>query len=510
VARGVILAVLAILVVLSAAAPAQAEESIDILFLQDGTRLEGRLAGLTGHGTFRMFQAGRRIELPTNQVLAWSRSEQVADPTYEWMLEIVDGSIIVARDVTWKPDGIALTVRTDHDGVLRIMPADLAALHRHTKHGTATIQFVRTEAHHGRLTRTDDVPLDGIVVGVNEKHVLWKTAVGVETVPFDEMVRALVPVGTEEHLKETDLVMTVARVEHDGGWYASVRTIDGAQYHGMIQAFDADRMVLATGWGGNMKLDRKRVLHARFGFHPGTQQGRTLVLDAGRGKIYAVDRQGNQHELLSELSNPHDIDVMPDGRLLVVERGRSAVVIYDANGRQIWESEEINDPTAAAADHSGGFLVCDLSRDRIHTVSRNGDVTATLDRLGTPVEVDPLPNGNLLICEISRERVIESTPDGKIVWQVEDVGYPADADRLANGNTLITDTENARVFEVNREGTVVWELKGLSAPFDADRVQGGNTIVVENRMGRVREFNPYGDEVWRTEGFHSILEVERD
>lgn len=130
--------------------------------------------------------------------------------------------------------------------------------------------------------------------------------------------------------------------------------------------------------------------------------GNTLIADAGTGRVFEVDRAGEEvwaaaglgpsEPALFDALGPVYCQRLHDGNTLVSIRALSRVVELDPGGRAVWEVG----PPVVANQYSAVRLW----------------------------------NGNTLIADAGHHRVIELTIDGEIVWERGGLGYPAKAYRV--------------------------------------------------------------------------------
>ncbi len=129
--------------------------------------------------------------------------------------------------------------------------------------------------------------------------------------------------------------------------------------------------------------------------------GHTLIADAGTGRVYEVDRQGEEvwaaaglgpdEPALFDALGPIWCQRLHDGNTLVSIRARSRIVELDPAGRVVWEMGR------------------EIVAEQYSAV-----------RLAT---------GNTLIADAGHHRVIELDVDKRIVWERGSFGYPAKAYR---------------------------------------------------------------------------------
>ncbi|MBI2921067.1 MAG: hypothetical protein HYY18_08290 [Planctomycetes bacterium] len=250
-------------------------------------------------------------------------------------------------------------------------------------------------------------------------------------------------------------------------------------------------------------LPRARLLeHSRAG--PGLR----FVACAGQDTVVALRPDGSQAFALEGLSNPHDVDVLPDGGVLVADRGHGRVVEFGPGGEERWETDAAADPVAAQRLPDGNTLITDLHGRKVVEVTPAGAVVWKLEGLAIPIEADRLPNGRTLLCEAEARRVVEVDAAGYIHWAYEGITYPADADRLEDGSTVITDRDLGAVLCVGPAGETLWTWADLRDPFDTDALPGGRFAVVLRSQGEVEERRPDGRVMKSVTGLSGPLEAE--
>jgi len=255
--------------------------------------------------------------------------------------------------------------------------------------------------------------------------------------------------------------------------------------------------------------------------------GRTVVSDWNGSYVEEYDAAGNRRRRIS-VSNPTDVQGLPDGHLLVTSYSRKAVLEYDEKSKlvrtfstQSWGSPYsvqrlTNGNTLVACYNSGshkqgnvveydpnGKVVWRFAYSGMVTGAQRLDDGTTLVAVYRSVRRRSLPrsfSGKRRISSLSRTaygpgKVLEVDQSRKIAREIRTITYPWAAQRLDNGHTLVADYSGKRVVEFNAKQQIVWQKTGLSYPRQVQRLPNGNTLVAHS--GGVVEFDPQGRQIWR-------------
>lgn len=211
---------------------------------------------------------------------------------------------------------------------------------------------------------------------------------------------------------------------------------------------DADRNVVweYDAQTSNGNAGKKLEVHA----FQRLEDGRTMIVENGVGRIIEVDLQGRiVHELKFRVSkpNPHR-DVrqgykLANGNYLLCHELDGRVTEYAPDGGIVWDYEVPLFDKPAAAGHGP-----EAWGNQVFNARRR-------------------ENGNTLIATGNGHSVIEVTPAKEIVWQLHQRDLPGitlawttTLEELPGGNLLIGNChagrDNPQLIEVTRDKQVVW------------------------------------------------------
>jgi hypothetical protein len=183
------------------------------------------------------------------------------------------------------------------------------------------------------------------------------------------------------------------------------------------------------------------------------ENGRTMIVENGVGRIIEVDPQGKiQHELKLQVlrPNPHsDVRMaykLKSGNYLVSHEADGRVVEYAPDGSIAWSYD---------------VPLFDRPRAKGHGPEAFGNQVFNAVRL---------EDGNTLIATGNGHSVLEVTPQQEIVWSLHQHDLPGitlawitTLETFPNGNILIGNChagpENPQLIEVTRDKQVVWTFR---------------------------------------------------
>lgn len=231
---------------------------------------------------------------------------------------------------------------------------------------------------------------------------------------------------------------------------------------------DADRKIVweYDAQNSNGNAGKKLEIH---GFQR-LENGRTMLVENGVGRIIEVDRDGNiVHEMKYQVEQPHaHSDVrqaykLDNGNYLVCHEKEGRVTEYEPSGQIVWDY---------------AVPLFDKPRAGGHGPEAWGNQVFNARRLA---------NGNTLIATGNGHAVIEVTPAKEVVWQVHQKDLPGitlawttTLDVLPNGNILLGNChagpDNPQLIEMTRDKEVVWTFRDWDALGDST---AASTIVPE-------------------------------
>jgi HEAT repeat protein len=269
-----------------------------------------------------------------------------------------------------------------------------------------------------------------------------------------------------------------------------------------------ERKKCRDAWAAWWKAHGARADLARLNDSP--TLGYTLVCDAGRNRVYEVDRHGRERWGIENVQQPFDAVVLPGKRVLVAEFAANRVTERDFQGKVLWEKRVPTNPSnvqrlangnTLIAMNGGPIMEVDRTGKEIYTIpnvagntlaakrSRRGDIYCmtfngqclVLDTTGKQLNtfatghdansmggIDLMPNGNLLITWQEAGKVMEFDRTGKKLYD-RDVAGARTSSALPNGHLLVACQNTQRVCELDRSGKIVWEHKSVGNPFRARR-----------------------------------------
>jgi len=210
--------------------------------------------------------------------------------------------------------------------------------------------------------------------------------------------------------------------------------------------------------------------------------------------------------------------LLDEDNTIIVEFGGNTsfngdrVIEVNMDGNIVWEFGNISQPHDVERLPNGNTLITVYDEGRVIEVNPSGYIVWQITELFGPMDAERLPDGNILITEYLNNSVTEFKNDKTVVWKINDLKHPFDAERLSNGNTLITQAvslPNGSVIEVNASRVIVWEIDGLDAPVDAERLPNGNTLITEHIGKKVIEVDKNGIEVWNISNLYVPKDAER-
>jgi hypothetical protein len=225
------------------------------------------------------------------------------------------------------------------------------------------------------------------------------------------------------------------------------------------------------------------------------------------GRVWECGTDGKVRWQIEGVSNPADVQLLPNGRLLVAECQGFVVTERDRQGEVHWKHSVKGYPVSCQRLPNGNTFIAtytellEVTRDGQVVYShprpnsiycaqklRNGNILS-INSHGLVVEIETsgkevrsvpvggttgwaglevLPNGHYLIALYSANRVVEIDPSGKEMWRCT-VTTPAWATRLRNGHTLVASPDARSLFEFDRNGERVWEQSTPGRPFRVRR-----------------------------------------
>ncbi len=248
-------------------------------------------------------------------------------------------------------------------------------------------------------------------------------------------------------------------------------------------------------------------------------QGKTLlvVMDPRNGSGYVAELGPDLKERwrMTNLSSPHDAQVLPDGTVAVAENNISSVSVRDTAGRLL--TQKAITGNAARRIYGPPHQLQVLPGGDFVVVCRNVVVELKRDKPDQPVVFDRsnnhdiiaatrLPDGEtavLLLTATDRDHLIvldkagKELPDRKVKTGL----LPYQGHMVTSGENRVLLTEQQKVVEYDlKEKKAVWSHAVMSAR-SVQRLPNGNTLMVEgNNSGegsnRVIEVTPAGEEVW--------------
>ncbi len=246
-------------------------------------------------------------------------------------------------------------------------------------------------------------------------------------------------------------------------------------------------------------------------------QGKTLlvVMDQRNGSGYVAELGPDMKERwrITNLSSPHDAQVLADGTVAVAENNINSVSVRDTAGRVLSQkatagnaARRVSGPPHQLQVLPGGdlFVVCrnavlEMKRDKpdqavVFDRSLTHDITAAvrLPNGETAVQLQTGPDHLIFLDKAGKE-----IPDRKVK-----VGPPPYQSHMANsGEDRVLISEQQKVVEYDiKENKVVWSHPIVNAR-SVQRLPNGNTLIVDGNgnadgSNRVVEVTPAGEEVW--------------
>lgn len=204
------------------------------------------------------------------------------------------------------------------------------------------------------------------------------------------------------------------------------------------------------------------------------ENGRTMVVENGNGRIIEIDADGTiQHQLPFRVSkvNPHS-DVrqahkLDNGHYLLCHEAEGRVTEYTVEGTIVWDYD---------------VPLFDKPRRKGHGPEAWGNQVFNALRL---------PSGNTLIATGNGHSVIEVTPDKQIEWAVHQhdlngitLAWTTSLELLPSGNIIIGNChagpQNPQLIEITRDKNVVWTFYDFDVLGDstaASATVGGDKVL---------------------------------
>ena len=224
---------------------------------------------------------------------------------------------------------------------------------------------------------------------------------------------------------------------------------------------------LTTGEVRRVYARKTSVRHGQWHDVDRVGEGRLLVADIARDKVFVVDLDTGLHEWTwsaredfplssggpfpRDWTHVNDVELLDDGRVMVSLRNQDRVVFVDRQRglQRNWTLGAEDEYGVLHEQHNPDFI----------PKTRGGPA--------------------VLVADSENDRVVEyHRTDGgtwREAWNWTDgrLDWPRDADRLPNGHTLVADTDGGRVLEVAENGTVVWSNE-VEGAYDAERLGTGD------------------------------------
>jgi HEAT repeat protein len=234
--------------------------------------------------------------------------------------------------------------------------------------------------------------------------------------------------------------------------------------------------------------------------------GLTIVCDINGGRVYEIDRRGNQRWCINNLNTPVDAIVVPGNHVLIAEYNGGRVSERDLKGNILWKKTI---PIALSVQRlangntfiAGQNQLLELDRDgkEIYSIpnplinaayrSRQGPIVCLtrsnqcvlMDTSGKELQnfasghggnnfcaLDVMANDRIIVMQRERNRAVEFDKTGKVIRTIAVPGA-ATVTGLPNGRVLVASQNQRRIYELNRAGKVVWEHKNAGQVFRARR-----------------------------------------
>ena len=246
-------------------------------------------------------------------------------------------------------------------------------------------------------------------------------------------------------------------------------------------------------------------------------QGKTLfvVMDPRNGSGYVTELGPDLKERwrMTNLSNPHDAQVLADGTVAVAENNISSVSVRDTAGRVLSQKSTTGNaarriyapPQQLQVVPGGDFVVVcrnvvlEMKRDKpdqsiVYERPNTHDIIAAtrLPSGETAVLVQSQPDHLILLDKAGKE-----LPDRKVATGPP----PYQGHIVSSGPDRVLLTEAQKVVEYDlKEKKAVWSYAAPNARC-LQRLPNGNTLIVDGTnspdgSNRVVEVTPAGEEVW--------------
>ena len=240
-----------------------------------------------------------------------------------------------------------------------------------------------------------------------------------------------------------------------------------------------------------------------------SQLGFTLICEAGRNRIFEVDRQGKERWAIENIAAAVDAVFLPGQRILIAECNSGLVTERDFKGNILWQKQlgspvnvqrlpngntfmASNQSTIVEVDRTGkevyrinrvpgGVLAAYRSRRGDIICLTHGNQCLRMDTTGKILKtfvsnhngnclggLDVLPNDHILVPQPGFDKIVEFDRDGKVVREVK-APSPTMAMQLPNGHILGSNRFTGQVYELDRASKIVWEYKGANQVFRVRR-----------------------------------------
>jgi hypothetical protein len=215
--------------------------------------------------------------------------------------------------------------------------------------------------------------------------------------------------------------------------------------------------------------------------------GSIYLSDVTDGTISQLSQAGGLQLILSDLSVPEGMLILPNGFLIVAEQGKNRLVRYDPIGKALTSFLVLHNTTGQAGvdglafdSKSQTIIVPDSPNGTILRVSLDGGaVTEIADGFARPTGAWVEADGSILVVDENANSLSRIHPNGG-VEKLADLPTPDDVIEDDNGNILVNTIGDGAIHLISAgtpQGLIL--AAGLSEPqgitFDTD----GNLIVAD-------------------------------
>ena len=335
---------------------------------------------------------------------------------------------------------------------------------------------------------------------------------------------------------------TLVRLTTDVGSYRDSSLVDGTDYFYRLvprlvtgDSIRAEGPVLATpgpqvawavdtgnGFVARLAPDGRAIAFRVRGFISPVAAAvspldhRLWVTDTFRGRVVAIDPEGQSTQVIEDFESPEAIAITADGTVIwVADEVAGVVERFTPRGVSLGRSTELAAPADLALTPDGSGWVIDTASGAAVLFDPALERQAKVEGFVTPLGVVAVPaDTSAWVADFGGDQVVRVLKDGTLgvaIPVASPIGLALDS---ATQNLWIASFADGTVERYRIAGTTVEQIAsatGFEGPIAlaADPVDGG-VWVADQRGDAVVKLTAEGRELGRTQGYERLLDVVLD